>query len=236
MNNNNISAKKVLRQVQFHKTLNPRLWDNHRLRPEVRLKLFEAAVAFYEFLDISRLIVRDIIVTGSNAAYNYTELSDIDIHLLVDFTKSTCPDLASNFFSTKKALWTKTYDVTIRSHAIELYVEDVDEPVAANGVYSILHSEWLRTPSRTPPRRSGKAIIDKTEELGGEINALLDASPTIAAINQMLGRLYTIRQDGLKAGGEYSTDNLAFKALRALGYIERLHDKRTKIRDAQLSL
>jgi predicted nucleotidyltransferase len=232
---NDVSPKAILQQVQFHDRLNPRLWRDIRLRPEVRLKLVEAAIAFYKFLDIDRLIVKDIILTGSNAAYNYTDLSDIDIHLLVDFVHSTCPDLASNFFDTKKALWSKTYDVTVRTHAIELYVEDVDDPVAANGVYSILHSHWIRIPSRTPPRISDEAIVSKTEELASEIDAVL-RRPSMSRINLMLAKLYDLRQHGLSNGGEFSTENSAFKALRALGYIEKLHDRRTRIRDSQLSL
>lgn len=231
-----LADKHILKQIQFHDTLNPLLWTGDKLRPEVRLKLFQAAVAFYRFLDLPRLIVKDIIITGSNAAYNYTELSDIDVHLLVDFTHSSCPQMASNFFTTKKALWSKTYDVTVRTHAIELYVEDIDVPVVANGIYSILHAKWLRTPSREPPKADDEALTQKVKAFAAEMDALLSGQPTIRDIDEMLNLIYELRQNGLMNGGEFSVENSAFKALRSLGYLDKLHDKRIKIKDAALSL
>jgi hypothetical protein len=231
-----LTNRTILKQIRFHGSLNPRLWRNDTLRPEVRLKLLEAALAFYHFLDVDSLIVKDIIFTGSNAAYNYTVMSDIDIHLLVDFTNSACPDLATNFFTTKKALWSKTYDATVRSHAIELYVEDVADPVTANGVYSILRGHWLKIPSRDAPKPDDGAVVHKAQALADEIDGLLDGVPGVADINDMLSRLYVLRQNGLMNGGEFSVENLSFKALRSLGYIDKLHDKRVEIRDEELSL
>src|ERR1051325_11053445 len=94
--------------LQFHQRLNPHLWRRHRLRPEVRLKLLHTAIAFYRFLELPALRANDIVVTGSNAAYNYTLLSDIDVHLLVAYHETACPALAANFFTTKKNLWNQT--------------------------------------------------------------------------------------------------------------------------------
>lgn len=230
------SNKTILNQIQFHDTLNTKLWKDGLLQPEVRLKLFEAAMAFYHFIDIDKLLIQDILFTGSNAAFNYTAKSDIDIHLLVDFQRSTCPDLASNFFTTKKALWGKTYDATIRDYPIELYVEDAAEPVEANGVYSVLHDRWLRTPVRKAPQPDDKAIVQKTKTLVSEIDGLLDSLPSVDAINDMLERLYVLRQNGLMDCGEFSTENLTFKSLRSLGYIDKLRDARVKIRDKELTL
>jgi hypothetical protein len=226
----------ILSPIQFHDALNSRLWRGDKLRPEVRLKLFQAAVAFYRFLDIPKLVVTDIIITGSNAAFNYTRLSDIDIHLLVDFANTACPALASNFFTTKKALWAKTYDVTVHGHPLELYVEDTDEPVKANGVYSVLHGEWIKVPTQSKPTLDDSAIKHKVRSFAAEIEAMLEGEPTNKDIGTMLRKLYVLRQNGLLKCGEFSTENLAFKSLRAMGYIDLLHDKRTAIRDAELSL
>jgi hypothetical protein len=221
--------------LTFHGHLNPRLWRNETLRPEARLKLFQAAVAFYRFLDVPHLVVRDIILTGSNAAYNYTRLSDVDVHLLVSFSHTTCPALASNFFNTKKSLWSKTYDVTMRGHTIELYVEDTAEPVKANGVYSILHALWLKSPSKVKPTFDDTAVEAKVSSLADEIDSLLNGEPAVIDIDQMLRKLYTLRSNGLLNGGEFSTENLAFKTLRNLGHIDKLHAKRIELRDKKLS-
>lgn len=226
----------ISRIIRFHSRLNPRLWYRHELRIEVRLKLLQAAIAFYRFLDLPALRIKDIIITGSNAAYNYTALSDIDVHLVVDYKRTTCPTLASNFFFTKKALWGKTYDIVVREHPVELYVEDTAEPVKANGVYSVLHNHWIKTPTDTPPTRDDSAVEQKAQAYVDEIDNLLNGEPNIAAIDQLLGRLYTLRQNGLLAGGEFSVENLAYKSLRTLGYIEKLHDARVKRRDHELSM
>lgn len=222
--------------IRFHTRLNPRLWRGTKLRTEIRLKLLQTAIAFYRFLDLPGLRVNDIVMTGSNAAYNYTRISDIDVHLLVDFGKTTCPTLADNFFTTKKALWNQTYDIVVRKHAVELYVEDTDQPAKANGVYSVLHGHWLKVPSSTAPKSDDTAVAHKAEAFGDEIESLLAGEPDIAAIDQLLARLYALRQNGLLAGGEFSTENLAYKVLRARGLIGQLYDERVKLRDERLSL
>ena len=226
----------VGRIIQFHSRLNPRLWQHDGLRVEVRLKLMQTAIAFYRFLDLPGLRVDDIIVTGSNAAYNYTKLSDIDVHLLVDFSKTTCPILASNFFNTKKTLWNQTYDTTIHGHPVELYVEDVDDPVNANGIFSLLHAHWLKVPHAIPPPRNDTAVVQKTLAYANEIDTLLAGEPDIKEINKLLDRLRTLRQNGLLAGGEFSTENLAYKTLRAIGYLQKLYDARVERQDRVLSV
>lgn len=227
----------VRNQIQFHRKLNPKLWRGDLLRPEVRLKLFQSALAFYQFLNIPKLVVQDFILTGSNAAYNYTTHSDIDVHLLVDFSKSSdCPDIMSNFFNTKKALWSQTFDLSIRSQTVEMYVQDISDPLKASGIFSILHNKWLKVPDRTPPARDDSAIETKVNALATEIDSLLEGEPSIIDLDQMLQKLFALRRNGLLVGGEFSVENLAFKVLRALNYIQKLYDKRIEIKDRTLSL
>jgi hypothetical protein len=220
----------------FHHRLNPRLWRDHHLRLGVRLKLFQTALAFYRFLALPNLKVNDIIMTGSNAAFNYTPLSDIDVHLVVQFSRTTCPALAENFFTTKKTLWNQTYHITVHGHPLELYVEDTTKPVQANGVYSILRDHWLKMPSDLPPRRNDTAVLHKVEAFKDEIDALLVDDPKIGPVNQILERLRILRQNGLLDGGEFSVENLTYKILRSLGYMQKLYDARIKARDKALSI
>lgn len=220
----------------FHNRLNPDLWQNDRLRVPVRLKLLKTALAFYQFLELNNLVVKDIILTGSNAAYNYTELSDVDVHLIVDFTKSPCPGLAENFFTTKKTLWNQTYNIAIFGHPVELYVENLADPVKANGVFSILHNKWLKHPSPVAPTRDDSSVVQKAEAYADEIDSLLAARPSIKDLNHLLARLRTLRQNGLMTGGEFSTENLAYKLLRAEGFLQKVYDARIRIRELSLSL
>ncbi|CAM6053343.1 unnamed protein product [Sphagnum tenellum] len=206
------------------------------MRLEVRLRLLRAAIAFYRFLDIKNLVVDDIRLTGSNAAYNYTKMSDLDVHLIVDFKTTPCPALAENVFTTKKALWSETYDISIRGHQIELYVEDKSKPAESNGLYSILRGEWLKTPSAVPPKKNDSAVVAKTKSFMNAIDNLLNTTPSGNQIDTLFNGLRTMRANGLEVGGEESVENLTYKALRALGYLDKLYDARRAAIAADLSL
>jgi hypothetical protein len=65
--------------------LNPKLWDNFELDGEVREQLIKIAQDFYESTEL-KADVKDIILTGSLANYNWSEkYSDYDLHILIDF-------------------------------------------------------------------------------------------------------------------------------------------------------
>ena len=220
----------------FQPRHNPKLWLHGQLKPLVRLKLFQSALAFYKFLDVDRLVVSDLILTGSNAAFNYTALSDVDVHLIVNFAQTSCPDLAANVFTTKKALWGRTYSISVFGCPVELYVEDANEEVIANGIFSILHNHWIAKPSPDRPEADDTAIAAKVATLEAEIEGLLVGGPDAKSIDQMIDRLRAMRQSGLLSGGEFSDNNLAFKALRDLGLIDKLYAKRIESWDQTLSL
>lgn len=232
-----IDPAAVRRTLRFHDRLNPRLWTAEgAMRLEVRLRLLRAALAFYRYLDLPTLAVRDIVVTGSNAAFNYTRASDIDVHLVVDYARTVCPELSASYFTAKKALWNQTHAAAIRGHAIEMYVEDARAPAQSNGVYSLLDAAWRRRPEAKAPAWNDAAVILKTGHLADQIDALLDSSPTAEAIDGLLTRLRAMRQSGLAEGGEFSVENLAYKSLRALGYLDRLYAARGKVEDRAFSL
>jgi len=222
--------------VAFHSRLNRRLWAGNAMRLEVRLRLLRTALAFYRFLDMPGLVLSDIVLTGSNAAFNYTALSDCDLHLIVDYGRTTCPDLAADFFDTKRLLWNQTHDVQIRGHKVEVYVEDRDNPARSSGVYSVLRGEWIKQPSSERPAWDDAALALKTKALALEIEGLLDGNPQPPEVNALLGRLRSMRSSGLMAGGEFSVENLAYKGLRTMGLIGRLMTARREAEDQDLSL
>ncbi len=122
--------------VKFHTELNPALWDGDRMRPEVREALIKIADDFREFLGISDLAVEDITVSGSNAAYTYTPHSDIDLHLLVDFSKLNPDQVYQELFNAKKYQYNDQHDIKIRGYDVELYVQDAGKPVRSLGISS----------------------------------------------------------------------------------------------------
>jgi predicted nucleotidyltransferase len=222
--------------VDFHKTLNPKLWNGTELRKDVHRALMNIAEAFQDFLAVDGLHVEDVILTGSNAAFNYTAGSDVDVHLIVDFEKSVCPKLADNFFQTKKSLWNETHEITVKGLPVELYVEDTAEPVTAQGVYSLKQSKWLSEPKRKEPKIDDRAVILKVDALAHDIDKVLDSHPDNKKVSALMKRLKTMRQSGLDKGGEFSVENIAFKVLRSKGYVKKIADARQRTQDDELSL
>lgn len=222
---------------EYHEELNSRLWDGEEMRLDVRVYLLKNALAFAKFLDVPGLLIEDVIFTGSNAAYNYTDYSDLDVHLIVDFDESVCPEIADNFFNTKRFLWNDTHDVRIRDYPVELYVEDVAQPVTANGVYSLLTGEWLKKPTKSQPSFDDSSVFAKVEQLAGEIDTVLGKNnPLKAQVSALSSRITRMRRAGIAQNGEYSVENLAYKALRNLGYLKRLWDADVDAEDRDLSL
>lgn len=230
-----VDPQEVRKYIVFKKRLNPKFWaDDLSMNPKVRLLLLKVSMEFYNFIDLKDLYVEDIIVTGSNASYNYTSLSDLDVHLIVDFNKAPCPDLIENFFITKKTLWNTLHDIKVGGQNVEMYVQDKKGSLQANGIYSILNNEWVMKPKAKKPSWDNNAVIAKTEFYANEVDVIL-AAPEIDDIDDLLGRLKRMRQSGLASGGEFSTENLAYKSLRNLGYLDKLFSARSKLQDRKLS-
>jgi len=220
---------------QFNKTLNPKLWNSNKtLKLEVRLKLLEATLLFYKSLDVKITLV-DVQITGSNASYTYTNKSDIDIHLITNFKKLPCEDAYNELFLAKKKIWSETHNIKIKGYEIEFYVENELNPVKSNGVFSLLKNKWLHFPNKEKPKFDDNAVQIKTKYLINKSNELIK-NKNFNEIEKFLNKLKSMRSHGLESKGEFSTENLAFKNLRALGYIDKLKEIKNLSIDKTLSL
>ena len=224
--------------LQVHDALNSKLWNEDGLKVDVHVALLKAAKAFVNFLDLPSLEVVDVILTGSNASYNYTKFSDLDVHIIVSYDDTSFPELAENFFATKKSLWNETHAIHIKDYAVEMYVEDTAQPVKALGVYSLLNDEWVKKPTLDgKPAWDDRAVSAKVEYLATKIDELLDDhADDKDKIDAAIDRIRAMRKSALADGGEFSTENLAFKGLRNLGYMDRLYAARMEAEDRELSL
>ena len=119
------------------------IWDGDVLKSDVRDKLIAIAREWFEGLDLEGIEIDDITLTGSVANYNWTRFSDIDLHILVDFTKiDENYDLVREYFSAKTSLWNRKHEIIVNGFEVELYVQDLSEPHHSTGVYSILNNQW----------------------------------------------------------------------------------------------
>ena len=120
-----------------------KLWEEDKLKPDIREQLLEISDAFIEYLGIS-IDVIDVTFTGSYANFNYTPYSDIDLHIIVD-PKSINKDvdLVEEFLKAKRQFWNDRNDIRVLNIEVELYAQDVNEEHASSGVYSVKNNEWI---------------------------------------------------------------------------------------------
>ena len=226
----------IKHNIQYNSELAAEAWNGANLRKEVRYKLLQAAKMFIEYLEIPNFKVIDIVLTGSMANFNYTKFSDFDVHVVTRYSDLECDDLAEAFYQAKKKIWNDDHDVIVRGHEVELYVENVDEPPVSGGIYSLLDDTWLQKPNYSPPEIDDAAVNAKVEDLIKRISATISGADDANDIRRLLDKIRRMRRSGLDQGGEYSVENLAFKILRNLGYLEQLSNAIKDQQDQALSL
>jgi len=217
--------------VTVNSRLNPKLWDQDTLKPEVTAKLIEIAEAFEEFIGIDIDVV-EYTITGSNANYTWTEYSDLDLHLIVPGTPT---EQERELYSAKKALWAEQRDIKIKGLPVECYVQGQDEPHHSTGVYSLTDDRWLVEPKKIKPQIDDSAVMAKKDGIMRDIELAL-LSKDLDKMRRAKEKIVTMRKSGLARAGEWSVENLVFKILRNLGVIDQLADKIRELEDQELSL
>lgn len=231
---------------QLQKTLNPSIFDEQkRVHPALRKQMLSIADEFWKFNDTPDVEIQDIVLTGSMANYNWSEESDIDIHILVNY-KELCGDIeiADNLYGTKKVLWGLQHDIKIGEtdeYEVELFAADNLESLPKGvGIYSLLDGEWITQPSKSFYHKFDKEqtdeYINKAIEMYNKIRYYLKTDKSKAAyyIKMLLSYLQKLRKFGLNSKfGEFSDENIAFKMLRRMGMIDNLRLMQTKLFDSQ---
>jgi len=206
------------------------------MREDIRKSLLKISNDFIESLGID-FFIHDIVLTGSLANYNWSQYSDVDLHILIDFKETDYNlDLLKEFFDAKKNVWNQKHNITIKGYDVELYVQDVNEEHVSSGVYSVLNNKWLVEPNEVKPNIDDKMILQKSEEYIKKIDNLIKKRGPIESIEELRKKIKEFRQSGLESGGEYSYENLTFKLLRRNGYIEKLLKLKTELTDKKLSI
>jgi hypothetical protein len=235
MNISELEKFKLEDAVKFHDELNPRLFYGKKLRPVIKHQLQEIAKDFIEFMGIPTLAIEDVIITGSNVAYTYTPHSDIDLHLLVDFSKLPDNEVYQELFNAKKTLYNSTYDITVRDIPVELYVQDTAQPHVSLGEYSLVQDKLTRIPTKKRANLDQVATAAKFERLE-ELCIEALKSDSLLKVKKVLDIIKRYRQAGLDKRGEFGPENLAFKAIRSKGYFQKLHDHKNALKSEILSI
>ena len=253
---NEITSDEVdLSSFNIKKKLNPKFWQDGHLDSRIRLKLLDIADDFIDFLDVDWVKPKDIIMTGSLANFNWNgEYSDIDLHILMDFSDvDENVSLVKNYFLSKKSLWNDEHkDIKIFGFPVELYVQDVDEEHDSSGVYSLDRDTWIVEPKRevlATSKVNKQFIKDKVSEYVNQIDKLIylykknkDDEYKIEKISNKAHKLWdeikNSRKKGFEISGgkEINNHNIIFKSLRRNGYLDKLYKLKTKTYDILSSL
>lgn len=258
-----------LRSFDLHSELNPEFWKNGKLDSETRAKLIEIAMDFFDTLDLSDITpeddtnqsifdkyIVDIQMLGSLASYNYSSYADVDLHLIMDEEAFTNGDeLALNmlkkYLMKCKNSWNLLHNgLNIHGYDVELYVQDVHEKNAANGVYSLVNDEWVKKPERMSDKGLDRELV--TKKVVGYIDQIDDIENKIKGsvhteesqlktieerLNDIKTKIVKGRREALGSGkGEMCNENIIFKALRRTGHIGKINDLLSEIYDLRNSI
>jgi predicted nucleotidyltransferase len=225
----------MITEYESQNVLNPALWDNEQFDAKLRAAFIRIAKHFIEFLDVP-VKVKDITLTGSNVNYNWTPHSDIDIHVVLDYSKiNKNTDLVANLMRAKKSIWNNNYPLQHDGMDIELYAQDDTDAPAGAGVYSLLHDKWIVKPDSEKVTVKDADIIAKSEPFAYMIDNLNANQPNVLSrIKALIYKLRKFRQCGLDKAGEYSLENLAFKRLRTSGHLNQLKNLHKQVVMADL--
>jgi hypothetical protein len=236
--------KEVLDSFQLKPSLNPEFWDREVLKEDIRVQLMKIAQEFFDGLDSpENLVIKDVIFTGSLANYNWSKFSDVDMHIIVDFsTIDAEEEFIKILFDSYKNLWNKNHNITIKGYDVELYLQDIKETLSANAVYSVKRNKWLLKPekeklniNRNIIKKKAVSFFDKLKDIkkiytDGNYQKALDKS------QELKDKIKKYRKSGLESGGEYSLENLVFKVLRRTPFMEVLNDINSKAYDQIMSI
>ena len=143
----------------------------------------------------------DVRIVGSNCSYNYTDRSDLDVHIVADASDLECQDnLYPSLYNAYKSLWNKNHSVKFYGIPVEIFVEVEDKngleeaktpaPLKSAGVYSVLRGEWIKEPEAAEiPDVDQEAVdaavgewTDRYQDLLAEIGECVDMPTAIESL------------------------------------------------------
>ena len=229
-------AQRLIEKMELHDNLNPKLWENNQLRPEVEEKLDDIIDQFILELQNNDIPIKvlDARLVGSNASFNYTDSSDLDVHIVANFADTSCDvpvlNLLYNYF---KKNFNDKYEISIHGVPVELYIEDINSSAVSNGIYSLYKREWIKFPEPIEiPDVDITDIFNKYKEKYQEIVKNQDAE----AASDLIDELYLLRKDSISTDGEYGEGNLVFKEFRNKGHLDNLKQLLVDETSKELSL
>ena len=134
-----MSDSAILKSFEPKKELNSKIWDkkgdSYIMNPKVREKLLETSNIFIDFLGVD-VLISDIIMIGSLTNYNWSKFSDIDLHIVVNYSQfpENAKDLYVEFFDLKKVVFNQKHNIKMFGYDVECFVQDENQVAFSSGV------------------------------------------------------------------------------------------------------
>jgi|TARA_R110001583_G_scaffold96407_8_gene240638 hypothetical protein len=224
-------------------TLNPKFWKDKRLTKKVSERLTKIAQDFMEGLEVEAH-TEDLRFTGSLANYNWSKYSDIDLHIVVDFSKIDDDiEVVKSFFDAVRMRWNDTHDIKIYGYEVELYVENIGESHRSSGIYSLFEDKWLAEPDPRKVEIDFPLARKKSDNITTQVNLLHyiiekgKYKAALQSIERIKRKIRRMRRAGLESERqEYSAENIAFKILRREDILQKLSDLKYDTYDKLMSM
>ena len=226
--------------------LNPVVWEDNKLKDEVRERLLLIAEDFFDGLELGEGVkFSDIILVGSMANFNWHRGSDFDVHIVIDFSQINDDlELVQEYLELQRKMWNSVHNIYMLGYPVELSTQGTHETIHSAGVYSILNNKWINHPkhvdvpieSEDKATRIANRIAKQIEDISYEFNTG-DSDPfeTYQDAKLVWKKIKALRL-GLAKHGEFDPKNLAFKKLRTDGYLEKITKLKAQAYDKIFSL
>lgn len=221
----------------------PNIWNpDGTLNSRIRLKLLDIADDFWKYANLTWVKPNGIILTGSICNFNWSQYSDIDLHLIVDFDEiDEKTEFVKDYLDSKKNEWNNEHSgLQIMGYPVELYVQNLGEIPESNGIYDLEENDWVREPNPDDIKSIGLnkfSIKEKAAKIMTIIDDMYDALASTDdshKIEQMgddasylWKKVKEMRKSSLEKDGESGSGNIVYKYMRRMGYLDKLWRLRT---------
>lgn len=231
--------------------LAPKIWKDFKINKKVRLKLLDIADDFWDYVNLTWVKIKGIILTGSICNYNWSKFSDIDLHIIVDYDDvSDRKEFVQDYFDSKKNEWNDEHEgLKIYGFSVELYVEDINADTVSGGMFDLERNKWIRKPNINDIhsielnkyfiKQKAANIMTKIDDYVDKMDSTDDDKELKILgkkAHKLLNRIKAMRKFGLSRGGETDAYNILYKAIKRFGYLDKLWDMSSKLYDKMNSL
>ena len=180
--------KQIVKSFETKETLSNQIFEEVKghfvMRDEIKKRLIEISDDFIESLGVE-FFIHDIILTGSLANYNWSQYSDVDLHILIDFEESKYEmNILKEFFDAKKNVWNEKHDIKIKGYDLSFDSNFQFTEYQTGG-----HYDWHTDSGGVLSHRYCSLVIQLNDEYDGGELKLIDNNEEIV-LEKGIGNLF----------------------------------------------